>query len=78
MAFIENFDRIYGEKLYTSNTLYKIERDSMTIAPYHHVLRLLPEVGKSSEPKTIVLMIFVEIVIFAFIFMKLKNYNFTI
>jgi len=56
MAFIENFDRIYGENLYTSNTLYKIERDTMTIAPHHHVLRLTPEVGKSSEAKTIVLM----------------------
>jgi hypothetical protein len=54
--FIENFDRIYGEKLYTSNTLYKIEKDTMTIAPLHHTLRLIPEVGKSSEPKTIVLM----------------------
>jgi len=60
MAFIENFDRIYGEKLYTSNTLYKIERDTMTIAPNHHTLRLIPEVGKSAEPKTVVLMKTIE------------------
>ncbi len=54
--FIENFDRIYGESLYTQNTMYKVEKDTMTIAPHHHTLRLIPEVGKSSEPKTIVLM----------------------
>jgi hypothetical protein len=60
MAFIENFDRIYGERLYTYNTLYKVERDTMTIAPHHHTLRLIPEVGKSSEPKTIVLMKTIE------------------
>jgi len=52
--FIENFDRIYGETLYTNNTMYKIDRDAMTIAPQHHTLRLIPEVGKSSEPKTVV------------------------
>ena len=56
MAFIENFDRIFGETLYTNDTMYKIERDSMTIAPTHHVFRLVPEVGKSNTPKTIVLM----------------------
>ncbi len=56
MAFIENFDRIYGETLYTSNTMYDIQRDTMTIAPSHHVLRLIPKVGKSDIAKTIVLM----------------------
>lgn len=54
--FIENFYRIYGETLYTNNTMYKIERDTMTIAPLHHVLRLIPDIGKSDIPKTIVLM----------------------
>jgi hypothetical protein len=56
MAFIENFDRIYGETLYTPNTMYNVDRDNMTIAPQHHVLRLIPKVGKSTEPKTVVLM----------------------
>lgn len=56
MGFIENFDRIYGETLYTNNTMYKIDRDAMTIALNHHTLRLMPEVGKSNEAKTIVLM----------------------
>jgi hypothetical protein len=56
MAFIENFDRIYGEKLYTCNTLYKIERDTMTIAPHHHTFHLVPSFGKSNVEKTIVLM----------------------
>lgn len=54
--FIENFDRIYGETLYTMDTRYNIQRDEMTVAPNHHVIRLIPTVGKSSEPKTIVLM----------------------
>lgn len=56
MAFIENFDRIYGETLYTNDTMYKIDRDNMTIAPHHHVFKLIPEVGKSKTTKTIVLM----------------------
>ena len=56
MAFIENFDKIYGESLYIMDTMYKIERDTMTIAPTHHVFRLVPKVGKSNTPKTIVLM----------------------
>ncbi len=54
--FIENFDRIYGENLYTQNTMYEILKDAMIIAPNHHVLRLIPKVGESGVPKTIVLM----------------------
>ncbi len=56
MAFIENFDRIYGETLYTMDTMYNIQRDEMTVAPHHHVIRLIPTVGKSNVAKTIVLM----------------------
>lgn len=55
MAFIENFDRIYGETLYTNDTMYKIDKDDMLTAPYHHAFRLIPTVGKSNTPKTIVL-----------------------
>jgi hypothetical protein len=54
--FIENFDKVYGETLYTNDTMYKIDRDDMTIAPHHHILRLVPTVGKSNVAKTIVLM----------------------
>jgi hypothetical protein len=54
--FIENFDKIYGENLHTMATIYSIERDTMTIAPHHHVLRLIPKVGKSNVEKTVVLM----------------------
>ena len=54
--FIENFDKVYGETLYTNDTMYKIDRDDMTIAPHHHILRLVPAVGKSNVAKTIVLM----------------------
>ncbi len=56
MAFIQNFDKIYGETLYTMDTMYEIQRDTMTIAPTHHTLRLVPKVGKSGVAKTIVLM----------------------
>ena len=54
--FIENFDKIYGEHLYTSNTIYEIEKDVMVIAPYHHVLRLNPIQGMAHNPMTVVLM----------------------
>ncbi len=54
--FIENFDRVFGETIHTMHTIYGIERDDMTIAPHHHVLRLIPKVGESGVPKTIVLM----------------------
>lgn len=54
--FIENFDKIYTEKLFTSDTLYEIGEDSMTIAPNHHTLRLTPISGKGTEPYTVVLM----------------------
>ena len=54
--FIENFNRIYGENLYTQNTMYGIEKDAMMIAPYHHILRLNPIGGRGQNPLTIVLM----------------------
>ncbi len=54
--FIQNFDKIYGEELYTQNTMYVVERDTMTIAPLHHILRLNPIKGKGQNPLTIVLM----------------------
>jgi hypothetical protein len=54
--FIENFDRIYGEFLYTQDTMYLIEKDTMMIAPNHHVFRLNPTSGKGQNPMTIVLM----------------------
>jgi hypothetical protein len=54
--FIENFDRIYGENLYTQNTMYEIQNDALVIAPNHHVLRLNPIQGKAHNPMTVVLM----------------------
>ncbi len=54
--FIQNFNKIYGEELYTQNTMYVVERDTMTIAPLHHILRLNPIKGKGQNPLTIVLM----------------------
>jgi len=54
--FIVNFDKIYGETLYTQNTMYAVERDAMTVAPLHHILRLNPLSGKGQNPLTIVLM----------------------
>jgi dTDP-4-dehydrorhamnose reductase len=54
--FIENFDRIYGEYLYTRDTMYLIEKDTMMIAPNHHILRINPTSGKGQNPMTIVLM----------------------
>lgn len=56
MAFIQNFDRIFSQKLHTNDTMYSIEKDWMTLAPKHHVLRLTYLAGVKAEPKTIVLM----------------------
>jgi hypothetical protein len=36
--------------------MYVVERDTMTIAPLHHILRLNPVKGKGQNPLTIVLM----------------------
>jgi hypothetical protein len=54
--FIQNFDKIYSETLYTSNTMYEIQKDAMVIAPYHHVFRLNPIQGTAHNPMTVVLM----------------------
>ena len=54
--FIENFDRIYGENLYTQNTMYGIQNDALVVAPNHHVLRLNPIQGTAHNPMTVVLM----------------------
>jgi hypothetical protein len=54
--FIENFDKIYGETLYTTNTMYEIQKDAMVVAPYHHVFRLNPIQGTAHNPMTVVLM----------------------
>jgi hypothetical protein len=54
--FIENFDKIYGGTFWTSNTMYEIEKDSLVMAPNHHVLRLNPIQGTAHNPMTVVLM----------------------
>jgi len=54
--FIQNFDKIYSETLYTSNTMYEIQKDVMVIAPHHHVFRLNPIQGTAHNPMTVVLM----------------------
>jgi dTDP-4-dehydrorhamnose reductase len=54
--FIENFNKIYGETLYTQNTMYGIQNDALVVAPNHHVLRLNPIQGKAHNPMTVVLM----------------------
>lgn len=43
--FIENFDKIYGTGLYTPRRFYNIAKDDMVVAPYHHVLRVVPIAG---------------------------------
>ncbi|MEY4334044.1 MAG: hypothetical protein RLZZ196_2787 [Bacteroidota bacterium] len=53
--FIENFNKIYGEHLYTPDTMYAITKDSMTITAEHHALRLKYISGKGQKQFTILL-----------------------
>ena len=54
---IENFHRIYGEILYTSDVLYEIRKDSMVGTAYSHTLRLMPTspINQNTKAFTIVI-----------------------
>lgn len=51
---VENWDKIYGNVLYTSDTMYDLCEDSMVIAPTAHTLRLKPINGKGTQYFSIV------------------------
>lgn len=52
---VENWDKIYGINFYTNNTMYQIQKDTMTVAPNAHTLRLIPVSGSGSLAFTIVI-----------------------
>jgi len=52
---VENFDKIYGQNLYTSNTMYEFQKDLMTIASLAHTMRLVPTIGTNKKPFTIII-----------------------
>lgn len=52
---VENWDKIYGENLFTSDTMYGFYKDMMTIAPDAHAVRIVPMSGKCNTPFTIVI-----------------------
>ena len=51
---VENWNKIYGELLGTTKTVYEIGEDTMTVAPHAHVLRLTP-VKDSRTPFTVII-----------------------
>ncbi len=51
---VENWDKLYGENLFTPDTIYGFDKDTMTIAPYAQVVRIAPMSGKGNTPFTIV------------------------
>ena len=51
---VENWNKIYGNVLYTPDTMYEFVKDTMTIATESHVVRINPISGKGKEPFTIV------------------------
>ena len=54
--YIENFDKIYGQVLYTSDTMFEFTKDSMTVAPHSsYTLRLKPISGKTKIDFTLVI-----------------------
>ena len=54
---IENFHKIYGEILCTSDVLYDVRKDSMVGASYSHTLRLIPTspINQNTKAFTIVI-----------------------
>lgn len=56
---IENFNKIYGQVIYTNDTMYDIVKDTMTVAPYNsYTLRLNPMSGKTKNGFTLVITIY--------------------
>jgi len=43
--YIENFTKIYGQVIYTSDTMFECTKDNMIIAPNAYTLRLKPISG---------------------------------
>ena len=52
---VQNWNKIYGQNLYTNNTMYLFGEDGMTIAPESHVVRLTPVSGSGSTAFTVVI-----------------------
>jgi hypothetical protein len=54
--YIENFDKIYGQVLYTSDTMFEFTKDSMIVAPHSsYTLRLKPVSGTTKHDFTLVI-----------------------
>ena len=54
---IENFDRIYGEIIYTTNTAYEVCKDSILRSSYSHTIRLNPIKGGNQDTKAFTIVI---------------------
>jgi hypothetical protein len=54
---IENWNKIYGEHLYTNNVMYEVCKDTMTVAPQSHTLRLNPVSGGNQDNKAFTIVI---------------------
>lgn len=53
---IENFDKIYGQVIYTSDTMFECCKDTMMVALYNsYTLRLKPISGKTKHDFTLVI-----------------------
>jgi hypothetical protein len=52
---VENWDKLFGENLFTSDTMYSFDKDTMTVAPLAHVARITPMSGKGNTAFTIVI-----------------------
>lgn len=53
--YIENFDKIYGQNLYTSNTMYEVQTDTMKVATNAYTMRLVPTIGTNNKPFTVII-----------------------
>ena len=53
---IENFDKIYGQVIYTSDTMFEVVKDSMIVSPHNsYTFRLKPISGKTKIDFTLVI-----------------------
>ncbi len=53
--YIENFTKIYGQVIYTSDTMFECTKDNMIIAPNAYTLRLKPISGTTKHDFTLVI-----------------------
>ncbi len=54
---IENWNKIYGELIYTNTVVYEVCKDTMTVAPQSHTLRLRPIKGGNQDTKSFTIVI---------------------